>query len=123
MTAIADFSDSAKVEARLKGATNDLHKLADQVALARQVREFAPEQRRNLLARYVAPILESGRSAPQAEALARSSDEYRNEISLLEKQYQHAEAVIAKWSATIASYEAARSLLSFSKETLRQLDG
>lgn len=119
----ADFTESAKVEQRLKNSTNDLHKMGPDVALARQVKEFVSEQRKNLLARYVAPLLKSGRSAPQAENMARASDEYRKEIALLEKQYQHAESVIAKWGATMATYEAARSLLSFSKETLRQLDG
>lgn len=119
MSIAVDFTDSAKVEARLKAATNRMQSLVGDVALARQVKEFASERRRMLLAKYSAPLLDSGRSQPQSEALSRASAEYKTELAMLEKEYQHAERTLAEWEAQKAIYEAARSLLSFSKETLR----
>jgi len=117
-----DFQDTLKVEKRLKEATQQLHGLVDGVALARQVKEFSSDQRKALLARYMAPLLDN-RAQGTAEALARASDEYKSELEKLERQYQHAEHLIAKWQATFASFEAARSLLSMSKETMKTLQG
>ena len=118
-----DFHDTAKVEKRLRDATNRLHAMVNDVALARQIKEFSSDQRKTILARYVAPLLAAGQSAVAAEAMARASDEYRAEAEIHAKQYQHAEKVIATWYAVNATWEAARSLFSMSKETMKQLNG
>lgn len=117
----ADFTDTAKVERRLRDATNELHKLVDSVALARQVKEFSSERRKTLLARFAAPLMAETKSLSPAESLARWGPDYIKELTELETQYREAERTISKWQATQATFEAARSLLSMSKELLKNL--
>ena len=118
----ADYTDSAKSEQRLRAAANKLHELAPAVAKARQVKEFSSDRRKNLLARYMAPLLIGG-SVASAETTARADMDYGMGLDDLARQYREAEEVLAEWAATNATFEASRSLLSLSKELLRSLDG
>jgi hypothetical protein len=119
---VIDFNDTRQAEQRLRDASNKLHALAPDVAHAKQVLDFAGDRRKNLLARYMAPLLlHSGVSA--AETHARADAAYQAEFEALAEQSQAAEQVLAEWRATSATFDAARSLLSFSKETIRQLEG
>ncbi len=45
------------------------------------------------------------------------------ELEGLSKQYEGAERVIAEWDSEFASFEAARSLLSMAKESMKVLEG
>ncbi len=115
----ADHSDIMEVEIRLKQCTKDLHDMVEEVAAARQVKEYDSERRKNALSKSMANF--TGVSSTQSQNLARTSHSFLQEIESLASQYQEAERAILKWQATLASFEAARSLLSFSRETLRQL--
>lgn len=115
-----DHNDALKVEQRLRAATNELHKLAEPVAMARQVKEFSSERRKALLAQFTVPLL-IGNSSAAAEAMARANPEYLAGLTALEEQYRTSENMIAKWQATICTFDAARSLMSMSKEQLRQI--
>lgn len=116
-----DHNDALKVEQRLRAATNELHKLAEPVAMARQVKEFSSERRKALLAQFTVPLLADNNSSAAAEAMARATPEYLAGLTALEDQYRNAEQAIAKWSATVCTFDAARSLMSMSKEQLRQI--
>lgn len=117
----ADFTDSATAEKRLRAAANKLHKLVPEVAHARQVIEFASDRRKNLLAEYVAPLLAAGMGVAAAEHTARADPEYQARFEEQATQLRDAYAVVKLWEATQATYDAARSLLSMSKELIRNL--
>lgn len=117
---IADYTDGINAEKSLRAANNKLHELAPQVALARQVKEFSSDRRKELLARFTKAYLADG-SVAQAEVSARADHGYEAGLSELEKQYQAAEHTIAKWQATQATFEAARSLISLNKEIARNM--
>lgn len=114
----ADFTDSTEVATRLKLATQRLHELAPHVGVAKQVREFDGDRRKNLLAKYAVKHLKNGESASASDAYARADASYVEELNKLAEQYRDAEHTLARWTAEQCSYEAARSLLSFSKQIL-----
>lgn len=120
---MADYSESEKISERMKSSTRKLHELASQVGVARQIREFNSDQRKNALSVEVVKALKDGQSATAAEHIGRASPAYEQKMGILAKQLESAESTIAAWQAEMASFEAARSLLSFSKETMRNLEG
>jgi hypothetical protein len=115
-----DFSESNQIGERLMRATKRLHDMAPMVGACRQIREFNSDQRKNLLAKYMVKHM-FGNSATKAEYLARADENYQYELAALEKIRLEAEQTMSKWEAEFASYEAARSLLSFSKATMEIL--
>lgn len=114
-----DNEQAKKIMERMQTASLKLNKTAPAVGHAKQIREFASERRKNLLAQY----FDADLPATKAEMLARKHPEYLQKLELLVGQSDDAEIVIAKDSATRHSFEAARSLLSFNRESLRQLEG
>lgn len=119
----ADHTDSLKIAARMQSCTRTLHQLAPQVGVARQIVEYDSDRRKQILAIEVVPHIKNGESATAAEHLARASEPYANNLAKLAEQYESAQATLSKWEAEKASFEAARSLLSFSKEGLKALAG
>ncbi len=120
---VNDSHDISQVETRLKDATRRLHQLSASVGAAKQIREFSTDRKKNLLAKYVVRALKEGHSATAAEAYGRSDEAYQAELEGLSKQYEGAERTIAEWDSEFASFEAARSLLSMAKESMRVLEG
>ena len=120
---MADHTESVKITERMKSSTRKLHQLAAQMGAARQIKEYDSDRRRQILAIEVVKSLKAGESAAAADAIGRASDAYKTNLEALAKQYEAAESTIAQWNAEQCSFEAARSLLSFSKETMRNLDG
>jgi len=118
-----DDSVIAQIEKRLKSATGRLHQLAAAVGHAKQVREFAGDRKKNLLAKYVVRALKAGETSTAAETIGRADPSYQSDLEALASDSEQAETVIAQWSAEMASFEAARSLLSMQKESLRLLEG
>ncbi len=118
-----DQSEISTIEQRLKSSTKRLHALSAQVGAAKQVRNYDADRRKNLLAKYVVRYLEAGESATAAEQYARADGAYQSELEFLAKGHESAEQTIAEWDAEFASFEAARSLLSMQKETMRTLEG
>jgi hypothetical protein len=107
----------------MQSATRKLHQLAPQVGHAKQIREYDGDRRKMLLSQLVIRFLKEGESSAAAEHLARSSPVYSDGIQKLSEQREEAERIIAMNEAEHCSFKAAQSLLSYDKETLRQLDG
>ena len=118
-----DHLDANIVQDRMQSASKALHKTHVQVGKARLVRSMFSDRKKNLLAEYAARHLISGGSHSQAETLARSDPEYKKKFDELTQQAEDAEITIAKNDANMASFESARSLLSYNRESLRQLEG
>lgn len=118
---IADFSESERVAKRLQSATANLHRMANDVGHARQIKEFCGDMKKNLLAKWMIKFIRAGDTAAAAEVGARSEPDYITAFGQLQEQYEEAERVISRWNAEQASFEAARSLLSFEKETMHAL--
>src|SRR4051812_26745325 len=115
---MSDHSDSLKISERMKRSVRTLHELANQVGSARQIKEFAADMRKAALSVEVVKALKAGESATAAEHIGRASSAYQDKLAVLAKQHEAAEQTIATWTAEQASFEAARSLLSFSKESI-----
>jgi hypothetical protein len=119
---MSDFHDSVAVAKRMTDATRKLHELAPMVGHAKQIREYDSDRRKSALAIEIVRALKGGESATAADAIGRASENYKAKLESLAVQYEEAERIIAQWQAENCSFEAARSLLSFSKETLRQIE-
>ncbi len=118
-----DSRDIGEVEQRLRTCSKRLHQLSASVGASKQIRQYDTDRRKNLLAKYVVRALKEGHSATAAEAYGRSDEAYQTELEGLSKQYEGAERTIAEWDSEFASFEAARSLLSMAKESMRVLEG
>ena len=120
---MADKSDQDMIQKRIMEATQKLNKMAPLVGAARQVIEFASDMRKNCLAKEHSRFIKEGESASGAEAFARSSHVYLNEFKIIEERIADAYRVKAEWEATMASFEAGRSLLAMTRETMKTLEG
>ena len=120
---MADHSEAKQAQKRLVEAANALQRLVPQVAVSRQIKEFASDRRKNLLARWTRNAIcgDKTLSATMAEAIARANPQFQVEFEQQEKDYREAELSLAKWEATKATFEAARSLNSFNKERLSNI--
>jgi hypothetical protein len=118
---IADNDEINVVKRRLEEARNTLHRLAPLVGAAKQVREYDSDRRKNVLAKYIVPFLKTEKGVAASEAYARANDSFQAEIEALAAQREASEKTIAQYEAAFASFEAARSLLSMEKETLRAI--
>jgi ATP-dependent helicase/DNAse subunit B len=118
-----DHSEHLKVANRMKEAVRRLESMATSVGVARQIREFNSDMRKTALSVEVVKSLKAGESATAAEHIARASTVYQNKMADLAKQYADCETVLAQWNTEQMAFEAARSLLSFSRESLRNLGG
>jgi hypothetical protein len=118
-----DNREIAQVEERLRTCSKRLHVLAPQVGAAKQIRQYDTDRRKNALSKYVVKSLKAGESATAAEAIGRADLGYQAELEALSVQYEGAERTIAEWDAEQASFEAARSLLSMAKESMKVLEG
>jgi len=118
-----DNNNITEVQDRLKSSTRDLHRLAPLVGAAKQIKEFSSDRRKMALAKQQRRYIERGEGAANSEALARSDPLYMEELKQLEIQYAEAERCIAEWEATKCSFEAARSLLAMTRETIKTFEG
>ncbi len=120
---MTDNHDISQVETRLKDATRRLHQLSASVGASKQIRQYDTDRRKNLLAKYVVRALKEGHSATAAEAYGRSDEAYQTELAVMSREYEASEKTLAEWEAEQCSFEAARSLLSMMKESLKVLEG
>lgn len=109
-----DHSDIAAIQQRLMEASDELSSLVDEVAKARQVKEWDGERRKAALGRAVTPLL-ADNSAAAAEHKARASEAYEKEMGVLARDLFSAEKSILKYDTTRIKWESARSLLSIAK--------
>jgi len=119
---MSDYSEKVEVEKRLRNSIRQIHNLTVHVGHAKQVREYDTDRRKNLLAKYVVPLLKAGERSTASEMHARANPAYQSELEALATQYEASEKTIAEWSSAMATYEAARSLLSMAKETLKTIE-
>lgn len=118
---MSDHTQSLEIAGRLQESVETLQGLIEDVAAARQVKEFSSERRKSLLAVYMQDY--ANHPTNRAETLARQSEGYLMELEIQEKQYRKSEEVIAKWNVTMVKFDAARSLMAQSREIMRHLDG
>ena len=117
--ATPDYSQVEKIEDRLKSSTAKLHQLARLMGHAEQIIDFVSTQRANILASEQVHFLkDEGVSA--SEMMARNSEVYKQKIKDLERSYAEAQGIKYEWKATMATFEAARSLLARQRETLHK---
>jgi len=115
---IIDYDEIARFQKRLLEASERLDSMTNGVALARQVVEYDSDRRKKALAMEVAPLI-GEMSAVAAEVVGRASPRYARAMGELAKQYESAQRVMAEWEAAKIAFEAARSVLSVGKESMR----
>ncbi len=86
--------------------------MVDEIAKARQVKEFSSDRMKRALALSVREFLAAGDSAAASETKGRASVAYGEAIEELSKQFEAAESVISRWTAVQARFDASRSILS-----------
>lgn len=118
---MSDFSESFELQRRLSEHADALTAMADDMGLAKQVREFSGDRRKTALARAMAAPLAGGDSVAKAEAEGRASELYNKELKQLANEMTTAEQVIARWEALRIQWESARSLISMQKSQMNQL--
>lgn len=118
---MADFSETFAIQRRLVEASDQLIAMADEVAVARQVREHDGDRRRRCLAIAAAPLLAAGSSSAASDTEARASEAYGKGLKILAQQLVSAEKTIALWEATKIQIECARSLLAMQRDTMKNL--
>jgi len=110
--------DLLQLESRMVAAVEELQKLSSAVAMSRQIKEFASDLRKNLLAKYVVKYL-ADNTATAAESKARADEQYVDELESLMTQYRTAEKHLANWDAIHCKFEAARSALSLARTQIQ----
>ena len=118
-----DDKEIKGIQKRMQESLRSIQKLAPLVGIARQVKEFSSDQRKNALAAEQIKFIHKGESVAASEILARSSEAYIEKFKALESGYAHACGVIAEWESVFARLDACRSMLAMSRETLRTLEG
>jgi len=106
------------IEKKMQECIARMKTLAPLVGVARQVKEFSSDQRKNALAAEQIKFISRGESVAAAENLARSSPAYTERFKALEKSYADACGTIAEWEAIFARFEACRSMLAMARQTL-----
>lgn len=119
--AAADHSDIAALQQKLLEHSDALSAMANDLGMAKTVREFSGDFRKRCLAIAALPLLKAGASAAAAEMEARGEAQYGAALKQLEKDLANAETVIAQHEARRIAWESCRSILSAHKETIRQL--
>lgn len=120
---MSDESEIKSIQEKMQESLVKLRELAPHVGAARQIKEFASDQRKNLLAAIQADYIGKGESVAAAEILARSNPVYIRRLLDLQESHKNAEVTLAEWQYTLVRLDAARSMLAMSRETLRTLDG
>lgn len=106
------------IEEKMADCVKQLRTMAPLVGVARQVKEFSSDQRKNALAAEQIKFIQRGESVSASENLARSSPVYIERFKALEKSYADACGTIAEWEAVFARFEACRSMLAMARQTL-----
>lgn len=112
---MSDNTVVAKAQAQLQRCALALERMANDVADARQIKEFSHDRCKRALSIGVAEFLEAGESAAAAEHKARGSKAYGTALHDLSEQYKASMRVIEAYEAQRVLWESARSLLSVEK--------
>lgn len=117
----ADYSTISQIQDRLIEASDALDGMAEDVAKARQIREYDSDRRKRALSCAVMDFLKTGESATAAEHKARASESYADMMKARGKELEVAETIIAKWDAVKIKWQTAQSLLSMHKSLVTNL--
>jgi len=118
-----DSSRIEEIERKLMAAVKALRAMAPLVAAAKTVIEYDSERRKNALAAAQLVFINRGESVAGSESMARATPAYLDSMKQLKEQLQEAHNQMFEWSATMCSWETARSLLAQQRETMRTLQG
>lgn len=118
-----DDKEIRDIQEKMQDCLREIRSLVPHVGVARQIKEFAPDQRKNILAAEQIKYITRGESVAASETLARSNPSYLENLKALEKNYADACSTIAKWEGAFARLDACRSMLAMSRETLKTLEG
>ncbi len=114
-----DHEEIRKWQKAMCQARQKLQRLVAEVGHARQVIEMDGDRRKRLLARYKKGYLDQGLSNADADTQARADDDYGKDLDEWAESLEAAFTVRDDWTATQAKLEAARSLHSVARDTLR----
>lgn len=118
---MTDSTIVARAQAQLQRCALALDAMANDVADARQIKEFSHDRCKRALSIGVAEFLESGESAAAAEHKARGSKAYGTSLHDLSEQYKAAMRCIESYEAQRVLWESARSLLSVERAKISML--
>lgn len=118
---MADWSTVEDLQRRMIEAVKAMEQMGPSIGQARQIVEYNNDQKKRCLAIVELPLIKAGASAASAEIEARASPQYESALKQLAKELATAETVRAEYDNLRLQFEAARSLLSLQKESLRQL--
>ena len=114
----ADDSTIRGAQAQLQKAALALAAMADDLALAKQVKEYNGDRMKRALSERVVEYLSRGDTATAAEHKARADELYHVKADSLALQYQDSMQIIERADAQRILWESARSLLSLEKSKL-----
>ena len=113
-----DDQEIRELQEKMQDCLKSIRRLAPLVGVARQVKEFSSDQRKNALAAEQIKFIQRGESVAASENLARSSPVYLETFKGLERSYADACGTIAEWEAVFARLDACRSMLAMSREII-----
>jgi|SRR5215472_10527044 len=109
---MSDDKEVKEIQQKMQECIVGMRRLAPLVGVARQVKEFSSDQRKNALAAEQIKFIQRGESVAASEGLARSSPVFLEKFKALETAYAEACGTIAEWEATFARFDACRSMLA-----------
>jgi hypothetical protein len=115
-----DHTLAISVASNMRDAVQKMHDMSSDVGAAKQVEKFTSKRLDNLLSKYIEKtmVLDSRlKPVPMStrEHQARVMPDYQTEFEQIAQQHKEALILIQQYDAHEKRYEAARSLLSFSK--------
>ncbi len=115
---MTDDTTITRRQSQMQKAALALAAMADELALAKQIKEYNSDRRKRVFSERVVWYLEEGKSAIAAEHYARADELHKVNHRALEEQYEDAMKVIEQAEAQRILWESARSLLSVEKAKL-----
>jgi len=109
-----DYGDIASFQRQMMEASDELSSMTEEVAKAKQIKEWDSERRRAALSVQVAPLL-IGNAVSASEHIARASSPYHSAMRELQLDLFSAEKTLARYEAVKCKWESARSILSMAK--------
>jgi hypothetical protein len=120
---VSDHTQSVEIAKELNEAMVMVKDLSDLAGEAKQILEFASDDRKSILAKHMNPYLLSGDSVAKAEYFARTSEHFISDMDNLRKRVEDAHQTIYNYETGRCMLEARRSLLSHSKYIQDDLQG
>lgn len=118
---IADWSDVAELQRRMIEAMQSMSAMAGELGVARTVREYCSDRRKQALARHMIAALAGGEAVSKSEAEARGSAEYAKELDALQRQLTASEQTIALYDSHKCAWSTAQSLLAMEREAVKRI--